>query len=941
MPTEEDNDFSSIEGTKPELVVAAGLLEATGDLTEDLSVADTTEQLRQLLSPAALWWSGPLTPGQDTEPLLSPGQVPRWRVPEGSVIARRAKTLVAAYRAALPDSPPASWGTPALRLQVPDALTAQRLASFGAVGQYLIVPSVEQRPAREFSWRWPMRIGIAPGVRGETWRRTLENSPYASLYDVRTIVPGDPEPFDIAFVDAGTQVFGHAAACIVMLGDQTSPLQNLALGRHLFHAPIVVGGASADVAWFERAVAEMAHDQPIDVAIRIASPTSLITADTNHLQVTAARRWALAKASQLRTKPEGDETLRDSDPASLLFRAGLDVPFDSERRGANGVTNVVRSLEQQGYDTALHIDPVKADAPKAAPPAIEVAAPIGLPPTNGGPQDTPATEPPSMSRPQELEALPQEPRPSVGGSPGARRLIADAQEGRRTRRKTLSPDSDHELLVRIAVPGKLDTAAPVDFPEGDLPTDTTVQLMVDVSSADLGLRARQPIVLSTADRQAPSTTALFKFRTRSEGSVVDIKILVTYKERPLQEAHYVATVRRQSVTGDRARLNPVPLSSWHEPLPGARPADASLEVNGANLVRTSTGRAVDLSYARNQGILDTIETLASRVLADDTAPESLAGDDARKLLVELARAGATFRQFLKPLDIGTATTISLLVDASTPIFPLELVYECEAPAMGAQLCQHRSGGTMVGKAEICANAGRRVVCPYAFWGQKRTVARTIRLDGTPRDRAAPAPLALSPVLFAATKRADAKTRTSPKPSDDLESQLGSLVGASQVVRATSWTDWRRKVEQVRPQLLVLLGHTESRGKETLLEIGARSWLSDPDVKTSHLRIEGSPLPVVVLLACSSAVPRDYFGGLTAAFAGGGAAAVVATLTKLHGPQGARAAAAVVGALLNKDRSRPANLGDAMSAARRHLLDKGLLVGLLLVAHGEIDLPLAA
>ena len=89
----------------------------------------------------------------------------------------------------------------------------------------------------------------------------------------------------------------------------------------------------------------------------------------------------------------------------------------------------------------------------------------------------------------------------------------------------------------------------------------------------------------------------------------------------------------------------------------------------------------------------------------------------------------------------------------------------------------------------------------------------------------------------------------------------------------------------------------------------------------------------------SRVPRNVFGGLPAAFAGNGAAAVVATLTKLTGPHGAQAAGAVVQALFD-GASGHDRLGAAMTAARRRLVDDGLLVGLLLVSHGEIDLPLA-
>ena len=70
----------------------------------------------------------------------------------------------------------------------------------------------------------------------------------------------------------------------------------------------------------------------------------------------------------------------------------------------------------------------------------------------------------------------------------------------------------------------------------------------------------------------------------------------------------------------------------------------------------------------------------------------------------------------------------------------------------------------------------------------------------------------------------------------------------------------------------------------------------------------------------------------------GAVAVVATLSKLTGPDGAKAAASVVGAL-RAPAGAGASLGAALTHARRSLLADGLLIGLVLVAHGDVDLEL--
>jgi len=90
--------------------------------------------------------------------------------------------------------------------------------------------------------------------------------------------------------------------------------------------------------WFERAVREMAHDQPLDVALRIASPDSLIAADTDLLQLTAVRQWTLALSEQLR-KQSMEETFACFQPPERLRQAGAGAVFDAESGGAAQVVS--------------------------------------------------------------------------------------------------------------------------------------------------------------------------------------------------------------------------------------------------------------------------------------------------------------------------------------------------------------------------------------------------------------------------------------------------------------------------------------------------------------------------------------------------------------------------------------------------------------------------
>ena len=140
-------------------------------------------------------------------------------------------------------------------------------------------------------------------------------------------------------------------------------------------------------------------------------------------------------------------------------------------------------------------------------------------------------------------------------------------------------------------------------------------------------------------------------------------------------------------------------------------------------------------------------------------------------------------------------------------------------------------------------------------------------------------------------------------------------------------------------MLVVLGHLETMAREETLEIGSGAILARADITKRYVSHKDAPPPLVILIACASAAPNDTWGGLPTAFASQGAAAVVATFTKLNGPQGATAASEIARSLSPRPGQPELTLGRALMAARRDLVDQGLLLGLLLVAHGEIDLPL--
>ena len=540
---------------------------------------------------------------------------------------------------------------------------------------------------------------------------------------------------------------------------------------------------------------------------------------------------------------------------------------------------------------------------------------------NGGPDDAGSDDAGSDGAEPDGEPGPQTVDP--------RRLAVEFRDGGRRVRSVLPPRRALTLEVAIAVPAKGQPAGsdPVDAP----PDAEDVVTLEVVAESELWPQPQlAELVWPVHEHDQPSTSAVFGLVTPDAGRAVAITITVLYRGRQLQRAVVTAAVRDAAVPGERVRVLVQRTSTPPQPALLVTPAAASLDATGSELRNTRSGAAVP--GAQLAGTLDAFEQRLSRTLGADDAPESLSDPRALALLVDLARQGSGLWDQLAGLGLDGTGPISLLVQPASRLLPLELVYTGQPPRRsGVKLCDHVRQPPPPGEA--CDRTSSRVVCPYAFWALTRTIARTVLLPG---GRALPTPsrLDLQPVLYAASQRADYGADPAARPSELLLRACAELFGPDQVGQVTSWTAWRREVAARRPELLLLLAHTETDAGEVSLQIGRRSFLARPDISTALV----GHAPLVVLVACASAVAGDEFGTLAGTFTARGAAAVVGLLTKLSGSQGARAAAATLAALLAAGRTGPngSGLGAALAQARRELIGQGLLVGMMLVAHGEID-----
>jgi hypothetical protein len=335
-----------------------------------------------------------------------------------------------------------------------------------------------------------------------------------------------------------------------------------------------------------------------------------------------------------------------------------------------------------------------------------------------------------------------------------------------------------------------------------------------------------------------------------------------------------------------------------------------------------------------QEMLDKIEDRVSRVLGVPGAPDSLDDPRVLELLITLAGIGTELDTFLEPLAIGDARSINVTINPMTKVFPLELVYTGPPPDAHASLCDHVTNPPPPGQG--CDRASTKRVCPYAFWGLHRSISRTVKSTAT-KQQPWSSTVSASSVLYAATVIAD-KDVPAPAPSQQVLTTAQQLFGP--VTQVGNWRDWRKAVKTDKPNLMVVLGHTMIEGATTNLYIGKQSALDRRKVSPRELSSDGSRHPLVLLIACATAALGDAFGSLPGVWTAKGAGAVIGTLSKIVGPQGATATTHLLLAI-HDVAGQQASVGDAVAAARRSLITARQPIGLLLVSHGELDTRVAA
>jgi hypothetical protein len=470
-----------------------------------------------------------------------------------------------------------------------------------------------------------------------------------------------------------------------------------------------------------------------------------------------------------------------------------------------------------------------------------------------------------------------------------------------------------------------------------------------------------------------SQPCIFHFRTPPRMGELRARIVVIKEGRILQAGVLTATI---GLTADvRAPRFVIDVAAQfsiahpHSPPPFINTLFIDRADSQPGLTVTSDKLEGLVRFSENalnqftNGVNDTI----TRIKYGPQEFESIQSKSSVRLLRQLAQHGSALYEELTrqaPQILGVVNKGRLNV-ASAPnaYLPVEFMYREEAPDDNAPLCsgfqEALERGTCCGQ---CKTKPRQVICPLGFLGLSQVIERQAGMgEGLPdplqeefrlmllADDPSAKVRALSGIVFGASTRANKHDTTVV---ESVENCVKSQSGSPASTVANTWEAWQRAINEVAPSLLLLLPHHETEDSFDYLQIGPERAEGDPPdehpgylksvlLRSQHVkRAADDPPPIVMLIGCETQMSRIGFENFVHAFRRRGARVVIATVATILG----RHAGPVACALLNEIKAaaaRQETLGQAILAAKRKLVAKGVIVATALTVYGGADCQLVA
>ncbi len=640
-----------------------------------------------------------------------------------------------------------------------------------------------------------------------------------------------------------------------------------------------------------------------------------------------------------------DGVLFPSTPAGASFAANLRLQLHQvvETNAAGGVVIGLRgegaairadvSIRQdvdRNDGTVVGIDLGGAGVPSSAPPVPPVL------PTS--PPPPPREEPPPSA---EMPAG-DEPPPDDAGDPPIRWLQAGVSVGGKEVLRAFVAGATHTVDVSIGRRGSI--RANEIFP----PTRSAEVALV-VRLVHGGRVQEQPLWLPP-EGDLESTIAPFELTVAPAEAEVRALVAV-YRGATILQAATLRGAIVPNLAAERAHAGEIELV-----VDGVRDVARPMP-SGTGASFLTDGNTTVVAGARTSAL--TIDVHELGVEARDLVDRIQAGadllahgeDELERLMCDLAFHGRRLNASIADLiaeELRAAHRLQIVSTDPTAFLPLELVYDGPQPTDGSRLCPTFRAALAAGDCSGCAGGGPDAatadppVCPLRFWGLSKVIERHAALSGDPNG----ATFAVRSERVDGRQRLRALTGAVVGSSERVApGDLAAVVSAAQAafghaVSVADWSSWKAEVKERSPAILVAVPHHELDGRRdppvSSLEMG-HALLPAGGIEPAHVGSGGVlPGPIVVLLGCNTGLddtPLDNFAG---EFRRQGASVVVCTLGELIVDQASGAAQALVSELAAAVRALDSTLGDALLQVRRALLAKDVVLGLLVVGHGDAD-----
>lgn len=824
-------------------------------------------------------------------------------------------------------------------------------------------------PAVSVAWQWPLRIGLFADDAATDLRTALHRSSMSGLVQFVEVGREEAE-CELLLIPCNLRasverVLAAKAAitadCVIVLGGAKIAADRIDALMSVLRGEVRTAGVAlasvpkpARAQWFRAFIANLSHSATIDRALgaaaretKIAAP--LLVCSAKLAEAATLRQFVERLGGAMQSASRSDAVLSVSPHSMSQLGLPQCAPVESIGVALESMAGSYDYRNESGDATAVVETRAEAErvlarrleVPRMTSREVPARSPSPAPAPRGG---EPVIVPETVERGAVvLEAPAAEPE---------RFAAAHFYDPSKCVRQTmLLPRTPYFLRVHIGPKEEAGAVADVAFDESKLPPSTaghelTIALfeLRDDDHAPSSPPARATIFLPPRKDQ-PSEFAWFPVFTPAGGTFT-ARIVVLHQTRVMQTLLLRAPLGVDETEFELIQENVI--RPTFEVSGTRRAFDAALVVNKAGGKTAVMGvTATSVAYNEPEGFAASIEAIGKIIGELTTLPDAVKLENKKVLsvMIRLAQQGNLLWNWIAeklPPELATAERIQLIEARLGAFLPLEFVYPSYAPKKTATLCPHGKQELAAPRKTKCPNErDREFICPSVFWGFSRIIERWPHMDiennyayqltcqlsvpksGGPR---------LQPLECALL---GASNKVRPVDVAGAEKAVKALM-KSKLHVVKNWESWPDAVETYSPSMLILFPHSEEEDGIPALEIG-REFLQVSSLEADYIRPEGrDPGPLVLLLGCSTKLPRVAFHNFVSRFRMKGASVVVGTLSLILGRHATRCVKELLGVMQKRAKEGESLFGDVLLETKQTMLAAGNPFALTLVAYGDAD-----